>query len=302
MSFLNPVNEPVLRFKSTDAGAPQINYDARVAGDVKAVLKACLVTGYGTTTGAGWTVANDVAHVAEFVSPSAAMSDYRFGVDDTSASSTTWYYQYQDVRNNPRANTPAKAVVLLDSASAKHGWQLLVTSQGFLYIEYAKLTSTTEPICRVVYFMPCKSALASSNQRNISFFAVGMGTSPANSVNSLIKDTGNTLFNCSLADLSNVQLTSANKDVIAVEATPGIQSNIDTVAPIYLHSGNAIVGELPAVSFVSNRASNDLLGIRDVTIGGRPALYFCLGYINGSMVYVRNYSCGAIVHLDSWEY
>lgn len=66
MSFLNPVSEPVKRFKSTDAGAPQINYNARVSGDVKTVLKACLVTGYGAKASAGWSIVNEVDHVAEF--------------------------------------------------------------------------------------------------------------------------------------------------------------------------------------------------------------------------------------------
>ena len=135
MSFLNPVSEPVLRFSSTDASAPQINYNARTAGDIKAVLKACLVTGYGAKASAGWSIVNEINHVAEFVSPSAAMSDYRLGVDDSTTIKTTWYYQYQDARTNPNYNEPTKSFSYVDKTHASNGWQMLVTERGIVFIE-----------------------------------------------------------------------------------------------------------------------------------------------------------------------
>ena len=52
MSFLNPVPVPATYYSSEDAEAPQLGAD--LTGGVKTVLKACLVTGYGTKPGAGW--------------------------------------------------------------------------------------------------------------------------------------------------------------------------------------------------------------------------------------------------------
>lgn len=53
MSFLNPVSEQVSVYMSTDADAPVLN---KTANNLAVLFKACLVTGYGTKVGAGWTM------------------------------------------------------------------------------------------------------------------------------------------------------------------------------------------------------------------------------------------------------
>ncbi len=56
MSLKQPVRYPVKYYSHLDAGAPQL---ANADGVIKTILKACLVTGYGTgadeKAGAGWT-------------------------------------------------------------------------------------------------------------------------------------------------------------------------------------------------------------------------------------------------------
>ncbi len=52
MSLRNPVKYPVKYYSWQDTQAPQLS-DAD--GVIKTILKACLVTGYGTKQGAGWT-------------------------------------------------------------------------------------------------------------------------------------------------------------------------------------------------------------------------------------------------------
>lgn len=52
MSLRNPVKYPVKYYSWQDAQAPQLS-DAD--GVIKTILKACLVTGYGSKAGAGWT-------------------------------------------------------------------------------------------------------------------------------------------------------------------------------------------------------------------------------------------------------
>lgn len=64
MSFLNPVPVPATYYSSEDAEAPQLGAD--LTGGVKTVLKACLVTGYGTKPGAGWTMTGEEDHKAVF--------------------------------------------------------------------------------------------------------------------------------------------------------------------------------------------------------------------------------------------
>lgn len=52
MSLKHPVQYPVKYYSHADADAPQL---ANADGVIKTILKACLVTGYGTKEGAGWT-------------------------------------------------------------------------------------------------------------------------------------------------------------------------------------------------------------------------------------------------------
>lgn len=59
MSLSQPVRYPVKYYSHLDAGAPQL---ANADGVIKTILKACLVTGYGTKAGAGWTSLFDDAN------------------------------------------------------------------------------------------------------------------------------------------------------------------------------------------------------------------------------------------------
>lgn len=59
MSLSQPVRYPVKYYSHLDAGAPQL---ADADGVIKNILKACLVTGYGTKAGAGWTSLFDDAN------------------------------------------------------------------------------------------------------------------------------------------------------------------------------------------------------------------------------------------------
>lgn len=52
MSLLLPVQYPAKLYSHSDVSAPQI---ANADGAIKTILKACLVTGYGTKAAAGWT-------------------------------------------------------------------------------------------------------------------------------------------------------------------------------------------------------------------------------------------------------
>lgn len=303
MSFLNPVNEPVKRFSSTDAGAPQINYNARTAGDVKAVLKACLVTGYGAKASAGWTAANETATVIEFVSPSVAMSDYRLGIDDTSAASTTWYYQYQDVRVNPNYNAPVKSISQINKTSGKNGWQLFVTDKGLIFVEIFDATNVTTPnntAARITYLSAIKSSKTSDVGVNIAFFNIGHGgliynpsfMLQANYVHINVAGYGVTgqLFSC-LPFNNQAPDTSYNNIAITLASYFYVTSS----------AYNIVLGQLAGIVCQIKNAKTDLHQIKDVTLDGRPMLELTAGYgYSGAdaINYARVYS----IPLDYWEY
>lgn len=301
MSFLNPVSEPVLRFSSTDAGAPQINYNARVAGDIKTVLKACLVTGYGAKSSAGWSVANEVDHVAEFVSPSAVMSDYRLGIDDTSASSTTWYYQYQDARVNPSYNAPTKSFSFVDKLHANNGWQLLVTERGLVFIELVQHTAASKLSARITYWGRVKSALFLDVGENIMFFNVGHSSTinPA----SYFYSSSSSYLHVRLGTYKAANISASTSSALSAVTYLLDKSVVDLVSPIYLSttSSDLLLAEIPAaLSKVVNNPA-DIYGVSETTLGSRLHLSVCAGFAN-SQPTANNYSRTFLIPLDYWEY
>lgn len=65
--MLNTQLKPVTLFKSTDEGAPVLSASA---GSLKALLKACLVTGYGNKSALSWEMPFEEANAAVFRSQS----------------------------------------------------------------------------------------------------------------------------------------------------------------------------------------------------------------------------------------
>lgn len=294
MSFLNPVNEPVLRFSSTDADAPQINYNARTAGDVKAVLKACLVTGYGSVASAGWSIVNEVNHVAEFVSPSAAMSDYRLGIDDTSASSTTWYYRYQNVRTNPTKNAVNRSVSFINNTSALNGWDLFVTARGLYFVESFLHTTSNAITSRLLWFGQLKSALIGNNGVNISLFATGYN-SPNATPTDIFTNSANT--HSRLEGYQNLSFASANIDFFKnLTFLTGV-SAIDLVSDLYLTSNSTAIAKQPGIML---EAPRDIAQAQSgVTVSGHYRVLTGRGVSTADM---PNYNKPFLIALDTWEF
>ena len=301
MSFLNPVNKPVLRFSSTDTGAPQINYGSRVPGDVKAVLKACLVGGYGAKSSAGWSIVNEVNHVAEFVSPSAAMSDYRLGIDDTITSSTTWYYQYQDVRTNPINNKPARAMDRVDFASPDNGWQLLVTDFGLFFIEIVKSQVANNRVARLTYWGRVKSAMTVNTSENIAFYSVGADAPnpvTAQFFQNKTADRHHAVLNGLSSGWSFTGANVANLDKSVVRGSCAITTTSD----LYLSQGGFVAAKYAGILINDVALDSELLGVYDSTFASRDMLKVCIAYKEVSMNFILRYSVSAYIALDYWEY
>lgn len=301
MSFLNPINEPVLRFSSTDASAPQINYAARTAGDIKAVLKACLVTGYGAKASAGWTAVNETATVIEFVSPSAAMSDYRLGIDDTSAISTTWYYQHQDVRSNPGYNAPIKDFASADKAHANNGWDLLVTQRGILFLEHLHHAAIKKTSTRITYLGQLKSTLTSESGINICFYNIGHSAT-----------TSIGFYFYSSSDYTHTKLgaydkltvnTALRSRLVNTFFTPDA-TNVDLAASIYLVGGieSLFLAELPPMLAKVVSSAGDLYGLASINIDGRNFLSVTAGYAGSYTPDALAYARVMLLPIDYWGY
>lgn len=321
MSFTNPVNEPVLRFSSTDAGAPQINYNVRTAGDVKAVLKACLVTGYGTTASAGWSITNEVNHVAEFVSPSAAMSDYRLGVDDSSASNIAWSYKYQEVLQTIGSVATVNKVPHsdIDKSHAQNGWELLVTNRGFWFVENFYVTKIDGVIANLTYFGLPKSGLASTTSADIIFLSVGVlafsryDDDMFKSMTGVFAKIGSftdVAFGHIALDAIASIVTSAGTPPpqSAYESTVALASQLYFIAQIPSASGDygrEVIGALPGLLVSTRKYTATEFDTRDVVYGDKPALltHIGRGVVASKPYYYRDViRADCMLITDYWEY
>ena len=305
MSFANPVNELVLSFKSTDTGAPQIDHNARKAGDIKAIFKSCLVTGYGATASAGWTATKDTLNILEVLSPSASMSEYKLGIDDRTAANTTWYYLYKNVRTTPaNISIISKAILNVDITNPSNGWQLLVTQRGIFFIEIFYATDISALVGRVTYWGAIKSALVNNSGVNIAFWCVGH-ESPAALPNYFF-EVGNTAyrhFRLSNFTLTDVVFAGTNINTMGISsvfADPSIL--VEVASPLYLYRQNRFVGEHPALIMKDNNSVASRYGVYDTTFNDRPVKSICLTYSISGASYYPEYSKTILLYLDYWEY
>lgn len=305
MSFLNPVNEPVIIFSSTDAGAPQIDHNARKSGDIKAIFKSCLVTGYGATASAGWTATKDTLNILEVVSPSTSMSEYKLGLDDRTAANTTWYYLYKNVRTTPaNISIISKSILNIDLSNPSNGWQLLVTPRGIFFIEIFYATDISALVGRVTYWGAIKSALANNSGVNIACWCVGH-ESPA-TLPSYFFEVGNTAyrhFRLSNFTLTDIVFAGTNINTMgsaAVLADPSIL--VEVASPLYLYRQNRFIGEHPAMVMKDNNSVANRYGVYNTTFDGRPAKSICLTYSIPGASYYQEYSKTILLYLDYWEY
>ncbi|MGP5518011.1 hypothetical protein ACTXNA_07185 [Psychrobacter celer] len=287
MSFLNPVNEPVLRFSSTDADAPQINYNARTAGDVKAVLK------WGLTQ-AGWTAVNEINHVCEFISPSAAMGKYVLGINDSSASSTEWYYTDNDVRVNPVDRHPTKSFSDISRTSPQNGWQLFITDRGLYFVELVYSTAVSDISARLTFFGQSKPTLYNAVD-NIGFFQAGHSSASASLTHLFLR---NVAKNTKIGNYTDLVMTSLFR---SLNSDAEFIVDVDVVSPIWLTNYAAILGEQAGLLARRVASRDSVYGAVDDIVSNRPVFMFCLGVnVTGEERYLK--ARPVAIRTDYWEY
>lgn len=145
-------------YRSSDAGAPQ---NTNTPGDIVAIMKACLVTGYGSKAGAGWSNPyNNGATVAVFLQGSGSNGRY-LRLDDSMPSATSpWAclinaYESMSAHSTglapfPTAGMTSSAQIVRVAATgvqAAREWTLIATEKAFYFINSTQATSNIYPQC-----------------------------------------------------------------------------------------------------------------------------------------------------------
>ena len=165
--MLRTTRTPVTLYTSEDPGAPKL---ARAAGSLKTVLKACLVTGYGSKPAAGWEAAFEDGNKIALRSADAKSPQGCLRVEHTNAN-------YADLRvytamSGIDAGAAAGALQrfpIYEGNTAVRRWWLVGCPRGFVF--FSEGAYTTRPL----YFGDFPT-LAAGDNGNMVFAAHANGT------------------------------------------------------------------------------------------------------------------------------
>jgi hypothetical protein len=79
-------------------------------------------------------------------------------------------------------------------------------------------------------------------------------------------------------------------------------STTDVIAPLYLFSESVFLGQQVGLLLNKVNLTNDLYGVLDTDVGGRPVLKICLGADVSNDAALKQKSRVVMVYLDYWEY
>ncbi|HAV46874.1 MAG TPA: hypothetical protein DCX43_01585, partial [Psychrobacter sp.] len=250
---------------------------------------------------AGWSAVNELANVIEFVSPSAAMSDYRLGIDDSTPTKTDWYYQYQDVRTNPNYNSPIKNPDYINEAHASNGWTLLVADRGLYFLEHFYSTLVDAISSRMTYIGQIKSGLIDNTGVNIAFFNIGhSATTPYSE-----RFYNSSYTHYRLGAYTKLKICSATPFDSELDTYQYGVSVIDMASEIYLSKGvspDVLLAQQPALLSKVVNSTADLFGVLETTLDARPVLSVGLGGTESSALALNSSARAFILRLDYWEY
>lgn len=292
MSLLTPVATPVKVYRSTDANAPALD---KAANCVATILKACLVTGYGSKSGAGWTMSH------EDVATKTKVFDINSGVGEPLSlrvyNDTGQKLNVQVAKNVVDANT-VTPVAECDTEFKYLGsittgeWVLIASNKAFWF--FAPVTAGAKP----------------SNRSGVYLFAGVVPGTTSSAV--LIKHTGGTYTEADYerfpitSDLTNYTATHGGAtEAVAYNTSTGLshkdwlayindgtsnQSDAAIASPLHF-IGAGDVYQLPIYSPSRNDLNN--FAVVDATIS---AMNFCT-----STQYADSGN-NAYVLTDNWSY
>lgn len=132
MSLRNPVKYPVKYYSWQDDQAPQLS---NVDGAIKTILKACLVTGYGSKQGAGWTALFEDAHRIVLRRPLRTGNPPDIKIENGTITGSTKRHRIV-AQNNPASISDTKELssvfTMMKDPSCGVEWHCIVTDFAFL--------------------------------------------------------------------------------------------------------------------------------------------------------------------------
>lgn len=133
MSLRNPVKYPVKYYSWQDDQAPQLS---NVDGAIKTILKACLVTGYGSKAGAGWTALFEDAYRIVLRRPLRTGNPPDIKIENGKISGSTKRHRIV-AQDNPTGLGDTKELssvfTMMKDPSCGVEWHCIVTDFAFLF-------------------------------------------------------------------------------------------------------------------------------------------------------------------------
>jgi hypothetical protein len=286
-------------YRSTDAGAPVSN---GTVGSLIGLLDACLVNGYGSKAGAGWTKEFSGTNLAAYKNAS-NMSQAYYRVDHTAATSpkVVGYEVMTDINTGtgrfPTLTQVSGGLAIQTSTSADSTprWWTIVASQNIAYIILNALDNTNMSTSISLYcFGAFNSYMVSDAYNNFigagtSGYSTNQMTSLATSINSI--NTNNycprsyTQIGSSIAvGKHGDAVKSMNVSTMGAGGStyPNPVDGSMIISPVYLHEINAVRGVFPGLWFpchVKPLITNDII-IGTGPLSGKTLEAFSI-YSNG---------------------
>ena len=288
MSLRNPVKYPVKYYSWQDNQAPQLS-DAD--GVIKTILKACLVTGYGSKAGAGWTALFEDAYRIVLRRPLRTGNPPDIKIEIGTITGTTVRHRIvaQDNPSGLDDATELSAVNLLArDQNFKPAWYCFVTDFAFLLCyQIDRNNQLSDMRNNLLLVGGCKKLLDSDSDyffvnTNASIQTTGIA---ANFVSGLI---WNNNYAWSFYDMRR-KTSYSQKNHLNLAVSETYFNNDYFVQKILVDS----VAELPFFTSIPAQYANTTNS--QVSIAGRNMFR----YVNAA---VGNYGARALyIPLDYWE-
>lgn len=285
MSLLTPVKMPVKVYRWDDAGAPALD---KTSGCMMTIFKACLVNGYGTKEGAGWTMPfeDTAAGVKVFRPPLSPETDFYLRVSaDTGKQMTAQVYLNMTDANTGDLKLQCATPFKYSVATTTGKWVLVATDRGLCFFDEMKKQSGTHTNQTGGYFFCGDTAKNSVGDRGVYLRHSG-GAWGEFMLGIIDNSGGNEATDGRLLDVKNNSVVNANP-VAAFDGKSTKSTNL-IASQLYLMA-QAEVWLLPFFApSVFNKNNYDVIDAGDMVF-----LNHSTSQSNNSNMYVR---------ADFWEY
>lgn len=287
MSLMQPTSEPCRYFSNTDTDAPQYTPGT---GSYKTIIKACLVTGFGTTAAAGWTVLHEDPDQITLKRPSPLATDYVLKIRDGDSGTGVF------VQNNPTSITDDTSLwsntVLNVTPPANIGytpnWHLIATGRGFIL-----LTEMIEPDYASTSYRNCYAAFIFGD-------ITPLFDSPPVCMLGAPQETSGSYISPLVGSSMQTYFSDGKKERHELNAADfgnlPDETNIALLPVMLMNASNKKIDYLFPLQQVAAQPKRFPARIETIA-GGRFLVFFNSGRNMG-----RYYSAAAAVALDSWVY